>query len=95
MDDVSKQFKPVKKRFYLILLLTVVCFSSGFILQYFDIEFLNPFYGALIGVLIFNVGIWLYYRCPKCNSIPFASGSEGVEIRPKLCHKCGAKFRSK
>ena len=95
MDDVSKQFKSVNKRFYLILLLTVVCFSSGFILQYFDIEFLNPFYGALIGVLIFNVGIWLYYRCPKCNSIPFASGSEGVEIRPKLCHKCGAKFRSK
>ena len=74
MDDVSKQFKPVKKRFYLVLLLTVVCFSSGFILQYFDIKFLNPFYGALIGVLIFNVGIWLYYRCPKWAMLPFGVG---------------------
>ncbi|GAA0853815.1 hypothetical protein GCM10009114_07510 [Aliiglaciecola litoralis] len=93
MDDVSEQFKPIQKRFYVILLLTAVFFSSGFILQYFGIEFLNPFYGALIGVLIFNVGIWLYYRCPKCNSVPFALGSEGVEIRPKSCHKCGSKFR--
>ncbi len=93
MDDVSEQFKPIQKRFYVILVLSVIFFASCFILQYFVIEFLNPFYGALIGVLIFNIGIWLYYRCPKCHSVPFALGSDGVEIRPKSCHKCGTKFR--
>ncbi|WDD97444.1 hypothetical protein [Thalassomonas actiniarum] len=93
MDDVSEQFKTVQKRFYTVLLLTVSLFASGFILKSFNLELFNPFYGALFGVLVFNIGVWLFYRCPKCNTVPFALGGEGVEIRPKSCQKCGAKFR--
>ncbi|NQZ90695.1 MAG: hypothetical protein HRT54_24315 [Colwellia sp.] len=95
MDDVTEQFKSVQNKFYIILLLTILFFASGFVLKYFDVELFNPFYGAFIGVLIFNIGVWKFYRCPKCNSVPFALGGDGVEICPKFCQKCGAKFKEK
>ncbi|MBU3003380.1 hypothetical protein, partial [Paraglaciecola arctica] len=92
-QEVRLRFKTVKKRFYLILLVALIFFIGGIVLNSSGFESINPFWCGLIGVIVFNVGCFVVYRCPKCNAIPFAYGAEGVQLNPKSCAKCGVNFK--
>jgi ascorbate-specific PTS system EIIC-type component UlaA len=93
VQEVKLRFKMVKKRFYFILLLTLVFFVGGLMQKQLGIDVINPFFSALIGVVVFNVGCFMFYRCPKCNAVPFAYGSEGVQLNPKSCSNCGVSLK--
>jgi amino acid permease len=92
-QEVKLRFKSVKKRFYLVVLVTLTFFVGGIALNYAGFDNVNPFWCGLIGVIVFNVGCFVVYRCPKCNAIPFAYGGEGVQLNPKSCAKCGVNFK--
>jgi hypothetical protein len=93
MEDVSDKFKKVERNFSIIVFISLVLFFGGVILNYFGITFINHMVSAFLGFLVFNIGGYIYYRCPNCDEIPYAIGGEGVAIKPKSCSKCGAKFR--
>ena len=82
-DEVIAEFKKTKQKFFFILIVTIILFAGGFVVVY----------SALIGVVLFNIGVLVVYRCPRCRKIPTAEDAEGVELSPERCGKCGAPLK--
>jgi len=90
---IKTEFAAREKKFLWGLLIFALPFAVVVVINSFSSIYINPSFPFVIMVLGFMFATFTWYRCPKCNSIPRASGNSGVQLFAKKCGECGAQLR--
>ena len=92
-EEIKIEFASIKQKALVVTVIFILLALPNFIISFagikevFGINYDMSLIPMGIGIFIFSIFVYKYWKCPACNAFP--GGASSI----KACTKCGAKLK--